>query len=71
VTDRIRGLALGGWGFAFVLALFSLLRAVENLAHGWMELPFHWWSTLAAVAVVVAAGGFASVLALTRKDKRS
>jgi hypothetical protein len=62
MNNRIRALGLGGWGFALVLAVLGLFRAVGELAHGWWELPFHWWSTLAAVAVLVAAGGFILVL---------
>lgn len=69
MTGRIRALALGGWGFALLLALLGFFRAVGELADGWWELPFHWWSTLATVAVLVAAGGFILVLASTRASR--
>lgn len=71
MTIRLRTLALTGWGFALVLALLGLLRAVEELAQGWRELPFHWWSTGAAMTVVIAGGGFVYVLASTRSQTAS
>lgn len=69
MTNRFRALALGGWGFALMLALLGLFRASGELAGGWWELSFHWSSTLAGLAVLMAAGGFILVLAGARRSK--
>jgi hypothetical protein len=64
---RTRLLALTGWAYALVVSVLGLLSAVAGLAEGWRELPGHWWSTLAAMAVVVSLVGLgATVLATAR-----
>jgi hypothetical protein len=68
---RLRTLALTGWGFAMALSLLGLLRAVDELANGWVELPLHWWSAGAAMTVVIAAFGFFYVIASTRAQTTS
>jgi hypothetical protein len=62
---RTRTLAIAGWCYALLVAVFALLGAVEGLAHGWRELPEHWWSTFAAASVGVALAGLVTTLATT------
>ena len=66
MTRRLRTLALTGWGFVLALSLLGLLRAVDELANGLVEVPFHWWSAGVAMTVVIAAFGFFSVIASTK-----
>jgi len=64
---RTRTLAIAGWCYALLIAVFGLSGAVEGLAHGWRELPEHWWSTFAAASVGVALTGLIVTLAVTAR----
>ena len=52
--------------FALAVAIFLLGFVVNDLEHGLGDLPRHWWSTAAALLVIVTCSARAAVAVIDR-----
>lgn len=56
---------------AILLGLVGAIQVIPDLQDGWVEIPGHWWSTLAVLPGLIGLGLAVIVVAVRRSRRRT